>query len=243
MEAFFSWIYSPEAWVSLVTLTALEIVLGIDNIIFIAILCSKLPHNQQNRARILGLGLAMFTRILLLLSISWIMGLTKPLFSIFSQEISGRDIVLILGGIFLIVKSFGEIRSMVRNSEHKRNESDKEISFIGTLIQIALLDIVFSLDSVITAVGMAQHLPVMIIAVIIAVGIMMFASGAISEFVDKNPTIKILALAFLMMVGVALIADGFEIHIPKGYIYFSMGFSLFVELINIRIRKNMQKNH
>lgn len=230
------WIFSPEAWISLATLTALEIVLGIDNIIFIAILCGKLPPNQREKARILGLGLAMVTRIILLLSISWIMSLKEPLFSVIGREISGRDIVLILGGLFLLFKSTTEIHSAVTGETHEEN-SVKAATFGAVLVQIAILDIVFSLDSVITAVGMAEHVLVMIIAVILAVGVMMFASGGISRFVEANPTIKMLALSFLILVGVSLIADGLGFHIPKGYIYFSMAFSLGVELININVRK------
>ena len=230
------WLSSPEAWISLATLTGLEIVLGIDNVIFIAILCGKLPEAQRGKARILGLFLAMITRILLLMSLAWIMSLTKPLFSVSSHEFSGRDLVLILGGLFLLVKSTTEIHSGV-TGETQEERATKASSFGGVLVQIALLDIIFSLDSVITAVGMAQHLPVMILAVILAVCVMMFASGAISRFVDNNPTIKILALSFLILVGVSLIGDGFGFHIPKGYIYFSMAFSLAVELINIKMRK------
>lgn len=235
----FEWMYSPEAWISLATLTGLEIVLGIDNIIFIAILCGKLPVQQRAKARVLGLGLAMITRILLLLSIVWIMSLTKPLFSVFSQTFSGRDLVLIIGGLFLLAKSTSEIHGDIVGEENKINA--KTHSFFVTLIQIAILDIVFSLDSVITAVGMAEHLPVMILAVVVAVIIMMFASGVIAKFVDKNPTIKILALSFLILVGVSLIGDGFKFHIPKGYIYFSMAFSLGVELINIKLRSKTRK--
>ncbi|WP_281530392.1 TerC family protein [Campylobacter hominis] len=235
----FEWMYSPEAWISLATLTGLEIVLGIDNIIFIAILCGKLPVQQRAKARVLGLGLAMITRILLLLSIVWIMSLTKPLFSVFSQTFSGRDLVLITGGLFLLAKSTSEIHGDIVGEENKINA--KTHSFFVTLIQIAILDIVFSLDSVITAVGMAEHLPVMILAVVVAVIIMMFASGVIAKFVDENPTIKILALSFLILVGVSLIGDGFKFHIPKGYIYFSMAFSLCVELINIKLRSKTRK--
>ena len=235
----FEWMYSPEAWISLATLTGLEIVLGIDNIIFIAILCGKLPVQQRAKARVLGLGLAMITRILLLLSIVWIMSLTKPLFSVFSQTFSGRDLVLMAGGLFLLAKSTSEIHGDIVGEENKINA--KTHSFFVTLIQIAILDIVFSLDSVITAVGMAEHLPVMILAVVVAVIIMMFASGVIAKFVDENPTIKILALSFLILVGVSLIGDGFKFHIPKGYIYFSMAFSLGVELINIKLRSKTRK--
>lgn len=228
---------SPEAWISFFTLTSLEIVLGIDNIIFIAILCDKLEINKRDKARILGLSLAMISRILLLFSLFWIMKLTSPLFSIFDIEISGRDIILILGGLFLIFKSTTEIHSSINKEEHIESKNFSKATFGGVLIQIAILDIVFSLDSVITAVGMAEHIEIMIAAVVVAVGVMMLASGTISKFVSDNPTIKILALSFLILVGVSLIADGLGFHIPKGYIYFSMAFSLAVELININIRK------
>lgn len=228
---------SPEAWISLLTLTSLEIVLGIDNIIFIAILCEKLPINQRNKARILGLALAMISRILLLFSLFWIMKLTTPLFSVLGIDISGRDIILIVGGLFLIFKSTTEIHSSVTGEEEHNQKSLGKASFGMVLVQIAILDIVFSLDSVITAVGMADHIEIMIIAVILAVGVMMAASGSISRFVSNNPTIKILALSFLILVGVSLIADGLGFHIPKGYIYFSMAFSLAVEMINITMRK------
>ena len=233
----FEWLSSPEAWISLLTLTGLEIVLGIDNIIFIAILVGKLPPEQRGSGRIVGLGLAMVTRILLLLSLFWIMKLTKPLFTIAEFSISGRDLVLILGGLFLLVKSTLEIHSSVAGEEDSKDESKSHPGFFATILEIGILDIVFSLDSVITAVGMAQHIDIMILAVIIAVGVMMFASKAISEFVDNNPTIKMLALAFLVLVGFALVLDGFGVHVPKGYIYFAMGFSLAVECINIYARK------
>lgn len=233
----FEWFASPEAWISLFTLIGLEIVLGIDNIIFIAILCSRLPKEKQNKARIIGLGFAMISRILLLLSLFWIMKLTAPLFSVFGEEISGRDLILIIGGLFLIYKSTTEIDSNISGETHEEHISTKKVSFASIIIQISILDIVFSLDSVITAVGMADHIEIMILAVIVAVGVMMVASKAISKFVDDNPTIKILALSFLILVGVALVADGFGLHIPKGYIYFSMAFSLAVELINIKMRK------
>lgn len=236
----FEWIFSVEAWISLATLTTLEIVLGIDNIIFIAILCGKLPPEERNKARVIGLSVAMITRILLLLSLAWIMSLTKPLFSLFAQEFSGRDLVLILGGLFLLFKSTTEIHSNIIH-EPQKEQNIKMASFTGVLIQIAFLDIIFSLDSVITAVGMAEYLAVMILAVILAVGVMMFASGAISDFVEKNPTIKILALSFLILVGVSLVADGLGFHIPKGYIYFSMAFAFGVEMINLKIRKNKAK--
>ena len=233
----FEWFASPEAWISLFTLIGLEIVLGIDNIIFIAILCSRLPKEKQNKARIIGLGFAMISRILLLLSLFWIMKLTAPLFSVFGEEISGRDLILIIGGLFLIYKSTTEIDSSISGQTHEEHISTKKASFASIIIQISILDIVFSLDSVITAVGMADHIEIMILAVIVAVGVMMVASKAISKFVDDNPTIKILALSFLILVGVALVADGCGLHIPKGYIYFSMAFSLAVELINIKMRK------
>lgn len=236
----FEWITDPEAWVSLVTLAALEIVLGIDNIIFISILVGRLPERQRQSGRIVGLGLAMITRILLLMSLAWMMKLTAPLFTVFNQEISGRDLILLIGGLFLIVKSSGEIKEAINHQEHHESESKNKVSYLGVLIQIAVLDIVFSLDSVITAVGMASHLPVMIFAIIIAVGVMMFAAKPIGDFVDTHPTLKILALAFLVLVGISLIAESLDIHIPKGYIYFAMGFSVVVEMINIRMRKRMK---
>ena len=234
----FEWFSSPEAWISLLTLTGLEIVLGIDNIIFIAILVGKLPQEQRGSGRIVGLGLAMVTRILLLLSLFWIMKLTKPLFTIAEFSISGRDLVLILGGLFLLVKSTLEIHSSVSGeSEEHKNSKKSHANFLVIVSEIAVLDIVFSLDSVITAVGMAEHIEIMIIAVILAVGVMMVASKGISNFVDNNPTIKILALAFLVLVGMTLVAEGLGFHIPKGYIYFAMAFSLAVESINIYAKK------
>jgi predicted tellurium resistance membrane protein TerC len=236
MEAV-EWIDEPQAWVALATLTALEIVLGIDNIIFISILVGRLPKPQQQSARLLGLGLAMFTRILLLLSLAWVMSLTKPLFAAAGFEISGRDLILLGGGLFLLWKSANEIFISVEGKEEHATQSAAKAAFAATLIQIAIIDIVFSLDSVITAVGMAQHLPVMILAIVIAVGVMMLAAKSISDFVDAHPSIKILALSFLTMVGVALIGEGLEFHIPKGYIYFAMAFSLGVEALNIRYRK------
>lgn len=234
---------SPQAWISLATLTGLEIILGIDNIIFIAILCSRLPREKQRVARLGGLALAMVTRILLLFSIFWVMKLTKPLFSVFGVEISGKDIILILGGLFLIAKSTIEIHSDVSGSQENSHKNEDQtlnlakVNLLGTMIQISILDIIFSLDSVITAVGMAQHIEIMIAAVVIAVGVMMMASGAISAFVERNQTIKILALAFLILIGVNLIAEAIDIAIPKGYIYFAMAFSLAVELINILARR------
>lgn len=234
----FEWLSSPEAWISLLTLTGLEIVLGIDNIIFIAILVGKLPPEQRGSGRIVGLGLAMVTRILLLLSLFWIMKLTKPLFTITEFSISGRDLVLILGGLFLLVKSTLEIHSSVADEEEDSKDGGKShANFLVVVSEIAVLDIVFSLDSVITAVGMAEHIEIMIIAVILAVGVMMIASKTISDFVDNNPTIKVLALAFLVLVGMTLVAEGVGFHIPKGYIYFAMAFSLAVESINIYAKK------
>lgn len=236
------WILEPSAWIALATLTMLEIVLGIDNIIFISILVGKLPAMQRQKARVLGLAGAMVTRILLLLSLAWVMKLTAPLFTVFSEAISGRDLILLLGGLFLIGKSTHEIHTSLEGTEdNESSENKKQVSFLATLIQIAILDIVFSLDSVITAVGMADHVPVMVLAIMIAVGVMMFAAKAIGEFVDENPTLKILALAFLIMVGMALIAEGLDFHISKGYIYTAMAFSLIVEMLNMKMRKSMDK--
>ena len=237
----FDWIFLPEAWLSLVTLTGLEIVLGIDNIIFIAILVGKLPPEQRDKGRILGLSLAMLTRIALLLSLFWIMKLTKPLFSVFDFTITGRDLVLILGGLFLIGKSTLEIHSSVSGEHEEHSASKGHASFWIVIAEIAVLDIVFSLDSVITAVGMANHIEIMILAVMLAVGVMMFASKGISNFVDNNPTIKILALAFLILIGFTLVGEGLGLHVPKGYTYFAMAFSLGVELINIYARKKSAK--
>jgi predicted tellurium resistance membrane protein TerC len=231
----FAWTGSAEGWIALATLTVLEIVLGIDNIVFISILAGKLRTEERNRARTLGLTLAMGMRILLLLSITWVMGLTRPLFSVLSRDISGRDLILLIGGLFLIGKSTHEIHDKLEGEEG-HGSARVAASFGGVLVQIALLDIVFSLDSVITAVGMAEHISIMILAVVAAVGVMLFASGAISDFVDRHPTVKMLALAFLLLIGVSLMAEGFHHHIPKGYIYFAMAFSVFVELINLRVR-------
>ena len=235
-------LFTLEALISLATLTALEIVLGIDNIIFIAILVGRLPEHQRDKARIFGLALAMGTRILLLLSLFWIMKLTTPLFTLLAHEISGRDLILILGGLFVLVKSTNEIHHDIEESGEEEKVLKKSAKgYYNTLIQIAILDIVFSLDSVITAVGMASNILVMILAVVIAVGVMMFASKSISIFIENNPTIKILALAFLILVGVALIAEGLDFHISKGYIYFAMAFSLAVESVNIYTRKKKAK--
>jgi len=237
----FEWLLDPSAWMALATLTLLEIVLGIDNIIFISILVSKLPPAQRQRARVLGLAGAMVTRVLLLLSLAWVMRLTSPLFSMFDEAISGRDLILIIGGLFLLAKSTHEIHGSLEGDEGESSaKTGAAHGFMATLVQIAILDIVFSLDSVITAVGMASHVPVMVLAIMIAVGVMMFAAKAIGDFVDTHPTIKMLALSFLILVGVALIAEGFDLHIPKGYIYFAMAFSLGVEMLNIRLRKSSQ---
>ena len=229
------WITEPGSLIALLTLTVLEIVLGIDNIIFISILSGKLPKHQQDKARLTGLALAMITRILLLFSIVWIMKLTLPLFTVLSQEMSGRDIILIVGGLFLLAKSTFEIHDKLEGEEGHRTAKAAK-SFGSVIIQILLLDIVFSLDSVITAVGMANNIVIMIIAVVIAVGVMMVSSKSISNFVEKHPTVKMLALAFLILIGVSLIAEGLEQHIPKGYIYFAMAFSVFVEMLNLKMK-------
>jgi predicted tellurium resistance membrane protein TerC len=229
------WVTSPEIWVALLTLTVLEIVLGIDNVVFISILAGKLPPEEQKRARTVGLTLAMGMRILLLLSIAWIIRLTEPLFTLFGHGISGRDLILLGGGLFLLAKSTFEIHERLEG--HQGNVSARVApSFVSVIVQILLLDIVFSLDSVITAVGTAEHVEVMIAAVVIAVGVMLVSSGPISSFVEEHPTVKILALSFLLLIGMSLVAEGFEQHIPKGYIYFAMAFSVFVEAINLRIR-------
>ena len=230
------WLTNPEAWIALATLTALEIVLGVDNIIFISVLVGRLPGAQRNRARVIGLALAMITRILLLLTITWVMRLTAPLFVVLSQAISGRDLILIIGGLFLLWKSTFEIHNSLEGEEQAKTAT-AVASFAGVLVQIALLDIVFSLDSVITAVGLADDVSVMVIAIVIAVIVMMFSAKTIGDFVDARPTIKMLALSFLVVIGVALIAEGFDIHIPKGYIYFAMAFSVTVEMLNLKMRK------
>jgi predicted tellurium resistance membrane protein TerC len=230
------WIASPEAWVALATLTLLEIVLGIDNIVFISILVGRLPPEQRQQARVIGLGLAMGTRILLLLVLTWIMGLTVPLFSVLAVELSGRDLILLGGGLFLLAKSTLEIHHALEGEDEAR-QGGAAARFLSVLIQIAVLDIVFSLDSVITAVGLADDVEVMIIAIVIAVGVMMVAARPISDFVDAHPTIKMLALSFLVLIGVALIGEGLDFHIPKGYIYFAMAFSITVELLNLRVRR------
>jgi predicted tellurium resistance membrane protein TerC len=227
---------STESLLALLTLTALEIVLGIDNIVFISILAGRLPPHRRARARILGLWLAMGTRILLLLSIAWIMRLTRPLFTVFSQEISGRDLILLGGGLFLLWKSTSEIHERLEGASPGARQVGRQVTFAGVLTQIALLDIVFSLDSVITAVGMANALWVMVTAIVAAVAVMMFTAGPVSGFVERHPTVKMLALSFLLLIGMALVAESFDQHIPKGYIYFAMGFSVFVEALNLRVR-------
>ncbi|NTU96685.1 MAG: TerC family protein [Chlorobiaceae bacterium] len=234
------WLTQPEAWIALATLTALEIVLGIDNIIFISIIVGRLPESQRPQGRIIGLGLAMLTRIALLLSITWVMGLTAGLFTVFEQVVSGRDLILIGGGLFLLAKSTHEIHQSLEGTEETKNSSSKG-NFAFTMLQIAVIDIVFSLDSVITAVGLAKEVMVMIIAIMISIAIMMLASGAISEFVERHPTIKMLALSFLILVGVTLVAEGAGYEFPKGYIYFAMAFSISVETLNIRLRKKTAK--
>ena len=230
------WIMDPAVWIALTTLTALEIVLGVDNIVFISILVDKLPVHQQRKARLIGLGLAMFMRILLLFSLTWIMRLTTPLFSVLDQGISGRDIILIIGGLFLLGKSTLEIHEKLEGEEEQSSVKVKA-AFASVIAQVILLDIIFSLDSVITAIGMSNRLGVMVAAVVLAVVFMMVFSGAISLFVNRHPTVKILALSFLLLIGVALIGDGLEMHIPKGYIYFAMAFSVLVEMLNLKIRQ------
>ncbi|RZK50682.1 MAG: TerC family protein [Pedobacter sp.] len=240
---------TPEAWISLLTLTVLEIVLGIDNIVFISILSGKLPAHQQKKARQWGLALAMITRILLLLSLSWVMGLTAEVFNaaglvgisdaewVQKLSISGRDIILLVGGLFLIYKSTHEIHNKLEGEEEV-NGNIKVHSFSSTIVQILILDLVFSLDSVITAVGMADHIEIMVAAVVIAVIIMMLSAGSISNFVNKHPTVKMLALSFLLLIGVSLLAEGLDQHIPKGYVYFAMAFSVLVEMLNLRMKRN-----
>jgi predicted tellurium resistance membrane protein TerC len=228
----------PAAWLSFVTLALLEVVLGIDNIIFLSILSSRLPKEQQPRARVMGLGFAMLTRIGLLFSLTWLIGLTAPLFSIgaLGQEISGRDLILLAGGLFLLAKSVSEIHGSLEGEEETRKVSAKA-SFMLVILQIGILDIVFSLDSVFTAIGLAQHIEIMVAAIVVAVLVMMFLAGPMNDFIERHPTIKILALSFLILVGVALIADAFDVHIPRGYLYFAMAFSVAVEMINIRMRR------
>ena len=230
------WLASPELWVAFLTLTALEIVLGIDNIIFISILVSRLPKHQQPKARFFGLALAMGTRILLLLSISWVMRLTADLFHVFDQGFSGRDLILLFGGLFLLWKSTAEIFHSLEGEEEAQTAGGKAYGFMGIIVQIAIIDIVFSLDSVITAVGLVDNVPVMVAAIVISVIVMMLSAGTISDFIDKHPSLKILALSFLIVVGTVLVAEAFGVHVPKGYVYFAMAFSLAVEAVNIRMR-------
>ncbi len=236
------WITQPEAWIAFVTLVALELVLGVDNVIFISILAGKLPPNQRVRARTTGIAMAVITRILLLLSLSWIISLEEPLFALpfFDLGISGRDLILLAGGLFLLWKSTHEIHQKLEGIEGQAS-AKVTAAFWSVILQIMLLDIVFSLDSVITAVGMVDHIEIMIIAVIAAAGVMIFAAGPISEFVDRHPTIKMLALAFLLLIGFTLIVEGLHQHIPKGYIYFAMGFSIFVEMLNLRLRSREER--
>ena len=236
------WLTSPEAWISLLTLTTLEIVLGIDNIVFIAILADRVEEGSRSKARRVGLALAVGTRILLLTSIVWIMGLTAPLFSALGREISGRDLILIAGGVFLLSKATREIHHKLEGDDGRR-EATEHSSFGSVIIQIMLLDVVFSLDSVITAVGVADHLTVMILAVLIAGGFMIAAAGPVSVFVSRHPTVKMLALSFLLLIGMSLVAEGMHQHIPKGYIYFAMGFSIFVEMLNLRIKAKREPLH
>ena len=230
------WLSDPQAWIALLTLTVLEVVLGIDNVIFISILAGKLPLDQQKKARTIGLAMAMVMRVLLLLSLAWIVRLTAPLFTVLGQAISGRDLILILGGLFLLAKATHEIHDKLEGLE---GDDIKRVapSLASVIIQISLLDIVFSLDSVITAVGMAKDLGVMIAAVIIAVLIMLVSAGSISNFVNRHPTVKMLALSFLLLIGMSLVAEGLDFHIPKGYVYFAMAFSVFVEVLNIALRR------
>jgi len=234
------WLSDPQAWISLLTLTGLEIVLGIDNIIFISILAGKLPVEQQAKARQVGLLLALGTRIALLASIAWMAKLTTPLFTLFEHGVSGRDLILLIGGLFLLVKSTTEIHHKLEGEDGGANPTKAVATFGAVLVQIMLLDVVFSLDSVITAVGMAQHLPVMITAVVLSMGVMLLAAGSISDFVNRHPTLKMLALSFLILIGTTLIAEGLGFHIPKGYVYFAMAFSFGVEMLNLRLRKKSQ---
>jgi predicted tellurium resistance membrane protein TerC len=233
------WITTPEAWVALATLTVLEIVLGIDNVVFIAIVAGRLPEEEQGRAWKIGLSLAMLSRLALLFSIVWVMGLTEPLFSLFGQDLSARDLILIAGGLFLIGKSTRELHHNLEGEKPAGGSKDRSWSstFLGVLLQIVALDVIFSLDSVITAVGIADHVPVMAVAIIIAVGVMMLSAEVISGFIRRHPTVKMLALSFLLLIGMALVAEGLGQHIPKGYLYFAMGFSIFVETLNLRIGK------
>jgi predicted tellurium resistance membrane protein TerC len=234
------WVTHFQSWIALATLTALEIVLGIDNIIFISVLVGRLPHDKRNRARVLGLALAMVSRILLLLSLTWVMGLKRTLFEVFSREFTGRDLILVGGGLFLLAKSTREIHHSLMGGEgHLQAKASTRM--LGVLAQIAVLDIVFSLDSVVTAIGLANHVTIMITAIVIAVGVMMVSAKPIGDFVDTHPTIKMLALSFLLLVGFTLFGEGLGLVIPKGYIYFAMGFSMGVEFLNLKVRKRMER--
>lgn len=232
----------PQAWMALLALTSLEIVLGVDNLVFLAIVVGRLPKEQQPLARQLGLGLALATRLGLLFALSWLIGLTKPWFSVQGHEISGRDLILIVGGLFLLWKATVEMHHQMNPHEENLLHGGRSTAgFSGTIIQIALIDMVFSLDSVITALGMAKHIEVMIAAVVIAMGVMMLSAKSIGEFVGRHPTLKVLALSFLVLIGAMLVAEGFEVHVPKGYIYFAMAYAISVELINMRIRRRVKK--
>jgi predicted tellurium resistance membrane protein TerC len=234
------WLSDPAAWTALLTLTILEIVLGVDNIIFISILSDRLPPDQRAKARTVGLLLAMFMRIALLLSIGWIIGLTQPLFTAFGHAFSGRDLILIGGGLFLLYKATTEIHAKLEGEEHVQEAGAGTATFSSVIIQIVLLDIVFSLDSVITAVGLTDTISIAVVAVVVAVGVMLVAAGPLAKFVNQHPTVKILALSFLLLIGMTLVADGLGQHIPKGYVYFAMAFSVFVELLNLRFRAKSQ---
>ena len=236
----FDWIADPNAWVALATLTALEIVLGVDNIVFISILSNKLPEAQRAKARTIGLALALIGRIVLLLSIAWIMRLTAPLFEVLTMEVSGRDLILLGGGLFLLAKATREIHVKLEGGSEHRGQVGS-VTFGSVIFQILILDVVFSLDSVITAIGMVDIIPVMIIAIVIAIVFMMFSAKAVSAFIEEHPTVKMLALAFLLMVGVALVAEGADFHIPRGYIYFAMAFSVMVEMLNLKVRKSRSR--
>ena len=237
------WLTDPNAWVALLTLTSLEIILGIDNIIFISVLVGRLPENERKRGRNFGLALAMISRILLLLSITWVMKLNDTLFSLLSNDISGRDLILLCGGLFLLAKSTHEIHHTMEDNESSDDSANKAVVTFGSvLLQVAVIDLVFSLDSVITAVGLADEIQIMILAIVISVGIMMFSATSIGNFVDDHPTVKMLALSFLILVAVTLVAEGLDFHFPKGYIYFAMAFSFFVEMLNLRVRKISHPN-
>ena len=230
------WVINPNIWISLLTLTAMEIVLGIDNVIFISIVAGKLPAHRQPAARRIGLSLAVISRLVFLSCVFWLTQLTSPLVTIFRNEVSVRDLILILGGLFLLAKATYEIHSSMEK-DHEQSHTVAKTSFAAVIAQILVLDIVFSLDSVITAIGMAEHLAVMAVAVVIAIGFMMLFAGPVSDFVHRHPSVKMLALSFLLLIGLALVAEGWDLHIPKGYLYFAMGFSFFVEMLNMQLRK------